>query len=104
MPSYVLSSEAQQDLRDINSYTGEKWGKAQADNYLDQLSMRFTQLAENPYIGRERPELLKGCRSVVEGKHLILYRIQEQTGIEIIAIPHCSRDIMHYMSNIKTTP
>ncbi len=102
MPRYILSHVAQEDLLAIKSYTHEHWGDAQVKKYLEQLSNRFTSLTENPALGRERPEIAKGCRSIVEGKHLILYRVQDNGDIEILAVPHGSRDLDHYSGNIQS--
>ena len=60
--------------------------------YLTTLVDRFEWLAENPRIGRARPELLAELRSFREGSHIISCR-ERETGIEIIGVPHMSMDI-----------
>ena len=51
----------------------------------------FTQLSENPDMGKSRDELFPGALSFPVGSHLIFYR---QTGnqIEIARVPHNRMD------------
>ena len=94
MPSYSLSPEAKNDLLDIRAYTREKWGNQQAQKYIDALEKRSDELARSPHMGRERPEIKPGYRSIAEGKHVIFYRVGD-SGIEILRIPHGRMDIEH---------
>ena len=94
MPSYSLSPEAKNDLLDIRAYTREKWGNQQAQKYIDALEKRCDELARSPHMGRERPEIKPGYRSIAEGKHVIFYRVGD-SAIEILRIPHGRMDIEH---------
>ena len=44
MPSYRLSSDAEDDLRKIARYTNDKWGKEQALNYGQTLETHFDKI------------------------------------------------------------
>lgn len=87
-----LTDPALADLSSIEEYTRDNWGEQQAELYLTQLEHRMLSLLETPYLGRPRPEISMGCRSLVEGKHLILYRIDDDI-VSILGIPHASMDI-----------
>ena len=102
MPSYSLSPEAKKDLLDIRAYTQNKWGHQQAQKYIDALEKRCGELAQSPHMGRERPEIKPGYRSIAEGKHVIFYRVGD-SGIEILRIPHGRMDIEHRLRQTKTT-
>ena len=101
MPSYRLSPEAKKDLLNIRAYTQKKWGNQQAQKYIDALERRCDELARSLHMGRERPEIKPGYRSIAEGKHVIFYRAGD-SGIEILRIPHGRMDIEHHLGQTKT--
>lgn len=94
-PPYVLTALAKQDMRNISRYTYRTWGASQRDTYLRALVKKFTWLADNPEIGRLRPDVGPDCRCFPEGSHIICYRVMGKT-IEILAIPHQAMDIENY--------
>ena len=96
MSSYSLSPEAKKDLLDIHAYTQNKWGRQQAQKYIDALEKRCDELARSPHLGRERPEIKPGYRSIADRKHVIFYRVGE-SGIEILRILHGRMDIEQRM-------
>jgi toxin ParE1/3/4 len=85
--TYRLTPRAQQDLISIGRDTLKRWGREQ----------RFKLIAENPYMGRHRPDIKEGYYSCPEGSHVIFYLIREN-GIDIIGIPHQRMDILNYFS------
>lgn len=93
---YELTPRAERDLKDIWFYTAEAWGDEQAEKYVALLEKRFEALADSPYIGAARPDIEKGYRYFPEGKHLVFYRVEENTVI-ILAVPHTSMDIERHM-------
>ena len=56
---------------------------------------------QSPHIGRERPEIKSGYRSLAEGKHVIFYRVGDG-GIDILRILHGRMDIEHRMGQTRT--
>ncbi|HHJ15754.1 MAG TPA: type II toxin-antitoxin system RelE/ParE family toxin [Gammaproteobacteria bacterium] len=96
MSSYRLSPEAKKDLLAIRVYTRTKWGNLQAQKYIDALEKKCVELANSPHIGRERPEIKSGYRSLAEGKHVIFYRVSDG-GIDILRILHGRMDIESHM-------
>jgi toxin ParE1/3/4 len=56
------------------------------------LRERCAFLAENPYIGRERPELRAGLRSFPVQNYVIFYHIVDDA-VEVITVVHGSRDL-----------
>jgi toxin ParE1/3/4 len=92
VPTYQLSDAAQQDLREIQRYTRETWGVAQARAYLLELTAAFTKLARRPKLGRQRTDLDLKLRSYIAGKHLVFFR-ETASGIEVIRVLHTSMDV-----------
>ncbi len=89
---YKLTRRARAELKRIGQYTELQWGVERQRNYLAQLYKRFDQINKSPHLGRERPELAPEVRSVLEGKHIIFYRVGD-AGIEIVRVLHQSMDI-----------
>ena len=92
MRSYTLLKAAEQNLEEIGRYTFKEWGASQRDEYLRKIVDRFSDLAENPYLGRARNEIKPGYFSYPEGSHLIFYTIRKNT-IEILAVLHEKMDV-----------
>ena len=87
----VLSEPAEGDLADIWVEIARDQIE-NADRFLDQLRGRMEHLAEQPLIGRERPELGKDLRSFPHGEYLVLYRPAAH-GVDIARIVHGRRDL-----------
>ena len=47
----IVSTDAEQDLEDITSYSFEQWGLEQALLYADAIETTFQKLLETPYLG-----------------------------------------------------
>lgn len=91
MADYIITPKAEKDIDEILLFIA-------ADNidasiaFSDRLSSLFDRLAENPKIGRERPELKPEIRSFPEGSYLIFYR--EWAGlVAIVRVLHGARDL-----------
>jgi len=97
-PAYSVRQTVETDLERIWFYTFQEWGVEQADTYIRSLIARFAWLAENPNAGKPRDDVKPGYFSFPEGMHIVFYTIGE-TGIDIIGIPHQSRDMVDYLQN-----
>lgn len=95
MPRFRVTLKVQDDLSNIGRYTEHLWGKRQRNAYLRALEKRFSWLAENPKLGKHRPDVAEGYYSFPQGKHVIFYLIGEK-GIDIIGVPHKEMDIITY--------
>ena len=88
---YRLSPLAEQDLDDIWSYVAGDASFTTADRLIDDIFHRFELLAEQPGIGRMRPEFGIGVRSFAVENYVIYYR-QEGDDVLIARILHGRRD------------
>lgn len=95
--SFRITPRAAQDLGSIARYTLQTWGRKQRDTYLQAIDRRFFWLAQNPNLGRPRPEVGEGYFSYPQGAHVIFYLVREG-GIDIIGIPHQRMDVAYYFS------
>jgi plasmid stabilization system protein ParE len=73
MARYVLLRRARSDLRSIRDYILRD-NPIRAVSFVDELLDRCQLLADNPLMGRARPELQRRLRSFPYGDYLIFYR------------------------------
>ena len=76
---------AEQDIIDIWLYSFENWGRAQADNYLDELDNTFSLIAKNPSIGVVCDSVREGYRKYHVNRNLVMYRLSKST-VHIIRV------------------
>lgn len=87
---YRLSALAEQDLDEIWSYVAEDASPATAGRFIDAIIDRFELLAEQPRMGRLRPEFAPGVRSFAVENHVIYYR--HDGDVLIARVLHGRRD------------
>lgn len=85
-----LTSEAQDDFRDILQYTRETWGVKQRDTYEARLKRGLRNLATFPEMGRARTDLGPGLRSFPIEHHLVIYRVDDDA-VRVVRIVHGRR-------------
>ena len=87
---YRLSELAEQDLLEIWLYVAADATVERADRLLEAIGDRFELLAENPRMGRRRPEFGSDVRSFVVENYVIYYRPDKE--LLIARVLHGSRD------------
>jgi plasmid stabilization system protein ParE len=96
MSKYVLTAEADQDLKDIWDYIAEDDVEA-ADRWDSKLRHAFEMLACTPQAGHSRTDLTD---LVVlfwpVAAYLIIYRVVHER-VEILAITQGARDIPSFL-------
>ena len=95
MPGFRVTPRVQDDLKIDGCYIERQWGRHQRNNYLKALEGRLGWLAENPQLGKHRPDVAEGYFSYPQGEYVIFYLIGDN-GIDIIGIPHKEMDIITY--------
>jgi len=92
---YWFTPRASQDLRDIWHTIAIDNEKA-ADKLLMRIFDRLELAAEQPKMGKARPELSVTARVLVEGRYIVIYEPQPD-GVLVVAIVHGMRDPEHWM-------
>ena len=87
---YRLSPLAEQDLDEIWVFVAQDASLSTADRLIDDLIDRFQLLAEQPRMGRLRPEFGEGVRSFAVENHVIYYRHESE--VLIARVLHGRRD------------
>ena len=91
MCKFRLADAARRDLEDIWDYIAEDHPSA-ADSFIAMLLEKCLLLAREPKIGRDRPEIKTGLKSLPVKKYVIFYRVNDQR-IEIARVLSGYRDI-----------
>ena len=85
-----LSALAERDLDEIWSYVAEGANPTNADRLIDAIVDSFELFAEQPRMGRLRPEFGAGVRSFTVENHVIYYRYEGD--VLIARVLHGRRD------------
>jgi len=94
MPAFKVTRKAQADLIQIGRYTTKEWGVTQRNTYLKELDNSFLQIARNPELGVTCDYIAKGYRKFPQGSHLVFYKLDDESVIEIIRVLHKSMDVV----------
>jgi toxin ParE1/3/4 len=89
---YRLTPAAKNDIIDIWNYTVESWGAGQAEKYLLYIESQLDRLADNPDLGKHRPEIREGYYSFPVKKHIVFY-LKAKQHIQIIGVLHGRMDV-----------
>ena len=91
-----LTPAALADLRSVRVYTLERWGAKQEEVYLDHTWEKFEGIMKDAARFRFRPDLFPGCQVATEGKHVILFRVNQST-FQIVRVLHSAMDFKRHV-------
>lgn len=66
-----------------------------ATRFLLTIDEKLQTIAENPFMGKAREELMEGLRSFPIGNYIIYY-FPAGDGIDIVRVLNAARDISHF--------
>lgn len=87
----TFAPEAVVDLANIQAWIAAR-NPAAAAAMIERIRSRCAQILVAPAMGRARPELGVGIRSVLENPYVILYRPGPEEA-EIVMVVHSARDL-----------
>ena len=93
MLNYYFTNKAVEDLTDIWDYTFHKWSEQQADKYYIMLIDNCKLIAQDPIIGNVYDGVFDQLFGHRSGRHIIFYRIINDSKIEITRILHEKMDL-----------
>ncbi|WP_414039741.1 type II toxin-antitoxin system RelE/ParE family toxin [Acidithiobacillus sp. M4-SHS-6] len=93
-PSYVLTSEAESDLRGIIRYTRKQWSDAQVRRYITKLEQGFSRLAAGQGVFKDLSELYPALRMARCEHHYVFYLPRENAPALVVAIFHERMELM----------
>lgn len=92
MLEIVYTASAHADLIEAWQFVAEENPQA-ADQMLDAIEKGIDLLAQQPSMGRPRPELLNGLRSWPTSTPDVLYYLTVPDDLIIVRVLHHARDI-----------
>jgi len=96
MLELLVRPRARRDLKDIWRYTVQKWGEAQADQYLYDLDREIQGLLKFPELGTPFDPIRAGYRRLQVKRHLVFYRRDGQR-LEIVRVLHDAMDVKSHL-------
>ena len=93
MASYRLTKKAAGDLARIWNYTSDTWSENQADHYFKMLPDSCQEITDGRVYGKQYDGIYKGLLGKKAGKHMIFYRILNDSVVEIVRILHERMDL-----------
>jgi len=97
MLSLNLTASAVHDLENIRGYGLSTGGQRRSNDYMDEFEKAFYLLLDNPSLGKSRADIKPGYRSLVIEKHVVFYRITEQT-LDVLRILHGNMDTPQHLT------
>jgi toxin ParE1/3/4 len=94
MANFNVTKSAYSDLIAIGLYTEEEWGRNQRNTYLKQVDTCFMQIAQNPKLGTNCDYIKAGYRKFPQGSHIIFYRQNSESLIDIVRVLHKNMDVV----------
>ena len=91
MPNYTKAPAVDVDLIEIWSYISQRDFET-ADRFLERLETAFGELAQQPFMGRDREDLLPGLRSLPVGNYIIYYRAVKDA-VQVARVLNATRDV-----------
>ena len=91
MPRVTRSAAARADLADIWDYVAQN-SPQRATAFLRELEGLFQTLADQPLMGRARPELGEDIRSFPVARYVVYYQPWPD-GVDIVRVLHAARDV-----------
>lgn len=93
MAAFHFTRKAILDLEQIWEYTFEKWSEKQADFYYNLIIEDCSWLAKNPKKGKSYFEIQSDLFGKKSTRHIIFYRVIDESTIEITRILHEQMDL-----------
>ncbi len=87
-----FTSSAEADLLELWLTIAEE-NLVAADELLDVIQAAVSLLAAQPEMGRPRPELAEGLRSIPTRTHYIIFYVIDADGLLVVRVLHHARDI-----------
>lgn len=97
MVSYLLSSEAEQDIRELIRFTKQKWGKEQVIKYREVLTSAFELIEKNTSPDKLFTHSIDDLFFCKAGSHYVFYLRPVGQKPLIIAILHPRREILKHL-------
>lgn len=94
MTTYILTTEAEADLRNVIRYTRKQWGAAQVRHYVANLEKGIASLAAGEGYFRDMSDLYPALRMARCEHYYVFCLPRERVPALVVAIFHERMDLM----------
>ena len=101
MAEYVISEIALDDLNNIWIYTAENWSVEQANRYYNLIMDEIEFVVENFETMKDFGNVRKDYRLSKVKSHLIFFKKNDNTEIEVVRILHEKMDIKNRINDFQ---
>lgn len=98
----LLTDRALSDLRDIERYSIENWGRKTADKYLAGIELALQRVSENPELLREQADFPAALRFYRVNKHWLACDVRPEV-IVVLTVIHGSMDLPGRLAELQPT-
>ncbi len=95
-----LTRRALGDLRQIEIYSVQEWGRKAADKYLDDISAALDRLSDHPEILRLEPDFCPGLYFYRVNKHFLVCDYHTET-VLVLTVIHTSMDLPSRLQELE---
>lgn len=95
--------KARFDLLAIYNYIADNSGDVRAERYLRRINDAVSYLAQQPMMGRARPEVEEGIRSFPCEEHVIFY-VPIEDGVDLVRVIHAAMDLENAWKSAGNNP
>ena len=99
MTAYILTAEAESDLRSVIRYTRAQWSAAQVRSYVSALERGIANLAEGKGPFKDMSALYPALRMARCEHHYVFCLLREDAPAFIVAILHERMDLMKRLAD-----
>jgi plasmid stabilization system protein ParE len=99
LTAYILTAEAESDLRSVIRYTRARWSAAQVRRYVSALERGIANLAEGKVPFKDMSALYPALRMARCQHHYVFCLPQEDAPALIVAILHERMDLMERLAD-----
>lgn len=98
----LLTDRALGDLRDIERFSIENWGKRTADKYLADIELALQRVWENPDLLLQHPDVSADLRFHRVNKHWLVCDVRPDA-IVVLTVIHGSMDLPNRLAVLQPT-
>ena len=99
--SVHMTQRSLHDIKGIEAYSLEQFGRQVANQYLDKLEAGLSRLAENPELLREEPPFHASLRFYRIEKHVLVCETGVRGKLIILTLLHASMDIPTRLAELE---
>lgn len=99
-PKVLLTERALSDLREIETYSIQEWGRRTADKYLADIEAALSRIKEKPDLLRSEPGLHPQLTFYRVNKHLLVCDA-DSGAVLVLTVIHASRDIPSRLAELQ---